>query len=145
MDNSKVSEATLAFYKDEVVVFCGDIASKIPYKKDFFAKQIMKNDTTTVSNCKVSISMAKSYAHSSDTTEFMTNAHKVNVVDNCGTLVAKKVSAFCLFDKVDNSKEDLKDKCIASIEKAHSAKSTESLNKLKDEVVSNCGKLHTSI
>ena len=145
MDTSKVSVATLAFYKDEVVAFCGDIVAKVPYKKDFFAQTLMKNDTTTVSNCKLAIKMAKSYAHSEHTSAFIANAHKVNVVDNCGALVAKKSPAFCLFDVVDNSTSDLKSKCIASIEKAHAAANKAELNSYKDEVVANCGRLHSSI
>ena len=145
MDTSKVAQATFAFYKDQVVANCAGIASKSTYKKDFFSLSFMKKDTTTVANCKLAIDMAKTYVAGKDTSDFIANAHKVNVTDNCGTLVAKKAPAFCLFDLVDNSISDLKDKCIASIEKAHSAKSTEALNTMKDEVVANCGRLHTSI
>jgi len=143
MDTSKVSVATFAFYKDKVVAHCGNIAAKVPYERNFFANALMKKDTTTVSNCKLAIKMAKSYVDNDSTTAFMVNAHKVNVADNCGTLVAKKAPAFCLFDVVDNSTEDLQSKCVASIEKAHSATSKEVLNTLKDEVVANCGKLAT--
>ncbi|HIP29137.1 MAG TPA: hypothetical protein EYG82_08190, partial [Sulfurovum sp.] len=97
MDTKKVSKATLAFYKDKVVAHCGNIASKMPFEKNYFANVLMKKDTTTVSNCKLAIKMAKSYVDNDSTTAFMVNAHKVNVADNCGTLVAKKAPAFCLF------------------------------------------------
>lgn len=35
INDDKVSQATLAFYKDEVVGHCGNIAAKMPYKKNF--------------------------------------------------------------------------------------------------------------
>lgn len=145
MKSDKVSEATLAFYKDNVVAHCGNIASKMPYKKDFFAQALMKKETTTVSNCKTAIKMAKSYKNIDDKFDFITQAHKVNVVDNCGTLIAKKAPSFCQFDVVDNSKADLKARCLASIKKAHKATNTEARNTYKDEVVSNCGRLQARI
>jgi len=104
MDNSKVSKATLAFYKDKVVSYCGNIASKMPFEKNYFANVLMKKDTTTVSNCKLAIEMAKVYSKSGHTSAFIANAHKVNIADNCGTLVAKKAPAFCLFEMVKSSK-----------------------------------------
>ena len=107
MKSDKVSEATLAFYKDNVVAHCGNIVAKMPYKKDFFAQALMKKDETTVSNCKTAIKMAHLYDNSADKSPFITNAHKFNIVDNCGTLVARKAPAFCLYDVADNSKKDL--------------------------------------
>lgn len=145
MDTNKVSKATLAFYKDKVLAHCGNIASKMPYEKNFFANTLMKKDTTTVSNCKLAIKMAKDYDKSESTSPFIANAHKVNIADNCGTLVAKKIPAFCLFDVVDNSREDLKHKCIASIKKAHAAMGTQTVANYKDEVLANCARLHTSL
>ncbi len=145
MHKNKVSEATLAFYKDKVVVHCGNITSKMPYEKNFFANVLMKKDITTVSNCKLAIKMAKAYDKSTHKSPFIANAHKVNMADNCGTLVAKKIPAFCLFDVVDNSKEDLKEKCLASIDKAHATMGTDSVATYKDEVLANCSKLHASI
>ncbi|MCF6184829.1 MAG: hypothetical protein L3J56_09455 [Bacteroidales bacterium] len=145
MHKDKVSDATLAFYKDKVVAYCGNIASKMPFEKKFFANTLMKKDTTTVSNCKLAIEMAHAYDEGEHTSPFIANAHKVNMADNCGTLVAKKVPAFCLFDVVDNSTEDLKEKCLASIDKAHAAMGTNSVANYKAEVVVNCGRLHASL
>ena len=145
MHKDVVSDATLAFYKDKVVSYCGNIAAKMPFEQNFFANALMKKDTTTVSNCKLAIKMAQAYDESGHTSPFIAHAHKVNMVDNCGTLVAKKVPAFCLFDVVDNSKEDLKEKCLASIEKAHAAMGTNSVANYKEEVVANCGRLHASL
>ena len=99
MDTNKVSQATLAFYKDKVVAHCGSIVAVVPYERNFFANALMKKDMTTVSNCKVAINMAKAYDVSIGKSAFIANAHKVNIADNCGTLVAKKSSAFCLYDQ----------------------------------------------
>jgi len=145
METNKVSEATLAFYKDQVVAHCGNIASKMSYEKNFFAQALMKKENRTVSNCKLAIKMAKSYDSSVNTSPFITNAHKINVIDNCGTLMAKKVPAFCLFEKVDNSKEKLKDKCFASIEKAHVTMGTSADFETKKEVLRDCGRLHATM
>ena len=145
METNKIDEATFAFYKDQVVANCGNIVSKETYEKNFFAQALMKKDTATVNNCKTAIAMAHSYVDNDNSSAFIANAHKVNVVDNCGTLVAKKAPAFCFFDVVDNSKESLKDRCLASIEKAHATMGTESALQNKNEVLENCGKLHRSI
>ena len=150
MKEDKVSQATLAFYKDEVVGHCGSIAAKVPYKKNFFAAELMKSNNATVNNCKLSIKMAKTYADTENKSFIITHAHKVNVIDNCGTLVAKKAPSFCLFDVVDNSKEDMKARCIASIKKAHAFTATintnpEALQSHKDAVIANCGSLQTKI
>ena len=145
METNKVSEGTLAFYKDQVVANCGNIASKMSYEKNFFAQALMKKENVSANNCKLAINMAKSYDGSANTTPFIANAHKINVVDNCGTLMAKKSPAFCLFDKVDNSKELLIEKCIASIEKAHATLGTSADFANKGEVLKNCGRLHATI
>lgn len=104
MKEDEISKATLAFYKDSVVAQCGNIVAKMPYKKDFFAHALMKKDTVSVDNCKLSIKMAHSYAETTDKSFIITNAHKINVIDNCGTLVARKAPAFCLYDVASNSK-----------------------------------------
>ena len=145
MKSDEVSEATLAFYKDNVVAHCGNIVAKMPYKKDFFAQALMKKDDATVNNCKTAIKMAKSYKNIDDRSDFITQAHKVNVVDNCGTLMARKAPSYCEFDVVDNSKEELKGRCLASIKKAHAATDTETRNSYKEEVVANCGRLQAHI
>ena len=145
METNKVSEATLSFYKDQVVAHCGNIVAKVPYEKNFFAKSLMKKDANTVKSCKMAINMAKSYVESANVSPFITNAHKINVVDNCGTLVAKKEPAYCFFDVVDNSNEDLKSKCLASIEKAHAAMGTEAIASYKQDVITNCGKLQANL
>ena len=145
MDTNKVSESTLAFYKDQVVSNCGNIASKMSYEKNFFAQALIKKENATASNCKLAINMAKSYDNNGNNSPFIANAHKINVVDNCGTLMAKKSSAFCLFSKVDNTKENLKDKCVASIDKAHATMGTSSDFKNKGEVLRNCGRLYATI
>ena len=145
MKSDKLSEKTFAFHKDNVVAHCGSIASKMPYKRDFFAKGLIKQETASVNNCKTAITMAKSYDDRVNKTPFMANAHKTNVIHNCGTLVAKKAPEFSFFDVVDNEKEDLKGRCIASIKKAHSTTDTATLATYKSEVVANCGRLQANI
>ncbi|MDQ7046893.1 MAG: hypothetical protein Q9M39_04475 [Sulfurovum sp.] len=145
MKTNKIDEATFAFYKDQVVANCGSIASKLPYEKSFFALALIEKDKATVTNCKTAIAIAHSYVDNDNSSAFIANAHKINVIDNCGTLVAKKTPAFCLFDVVDNSKESLKDRCLASIEKAHVTMGTKSALQNKNEVLKNCSKLHRSI
>jgi len=145
MGTNKIDQATFAFHKDNVVAHCGNIASKETYQKNFFAQALMKKDTATVNNCKTAIKMAQNYAENDNSSPFITSAHKVNIADNCGTLVAKKAPTVCFFNVVDNSKEGLKNRCIASIEKAHTAVGTESAFESKNEVLANCGKLHRSL
>ena len=146
MGTNKVDQATFAFYKDQVVANCGNLASQAPYEKNFFAKALIKKDNATVNNCKTAIAMAHSYAENDNSSPFIAHAHKINMVDNCGTLVAKNTPAFCFFDVVDNSRsETLKKRCIASIEKAHAAMGTEAALEQKNEVLANCGKLHRSL
>lgn len=148
MKDDQVSRETLAFYKDEVVGHCGSIASKMPYDKKFFANALMKQDNASAYNCKKSISIAKKYAETEDQSFIIAQAHKVNVIDNCGTLMAKKEPVFCFFDVVDNSKEDMKKSCLASVEKARAFSATnnkdiELVQSHKDEVRANCGSLMT--
>ncbi len=145
MKSDVLSEATLAFYKDNVVAHCGNIVAKVPYEANFFALQLMKKDITSVNNCKLAIEMAKSYDNTADKSPFITHAHKINITDNCGTLVAKSPSGNCLFDVVDNSKEGLKERCVASIKKAHAAMGTDAVTAYKKEVVANCGRLRESM
>ena len=145
MSSSKVSEATFSFYKDKVVSYCGNIASKMPFEKNYFANVLMKKNKTTVNNCKMAIKMAHEYDESTGKSSFIANAHKINISDNCGTLASKQTSSFCLFDVVDNAREKLRSKCITSIEKAHTATSVKTLNTYKDEVVTNCGRLQNII
>lgn len=98
MKDDKISNATLAFYKDKVVSHCGTIVAKVQYEENFFSNLMIKDTFASVDNCKVSIKIAKTYAASDRHNFKVLEAYKENVVDNCGTLVAKKVPAFCLFD-----------------------------------------------
>lgn len=95
MGEDDISKATFSFYKDEVVGHCGSIASKMPYDKNFFVNTLMKKNVVSVNECKMAIKIAKKYVDNTDKSYIITQAHKVNVIDNCGTLVAKKESIFC--------------------------------------------------
>jgi len=146
MKQDNISKATLAFYKDEVVGHCGSIASKMPYDKNYFANALTKKQNESVFTCKKSIEMAKTYAQTANKSFLVTQAHKENVISNCGTLVAKKASAFCLFDIIDESNEDKKARCLASVERAKAFQNTNSkdievVQSHKDEIRANCGSL----
>ena len=148
MKQDDISRATLAFYKDEVVGHCGNIAAKMPYDQNFFVNALMKKEDASVYHCKMAIDIAKSYEEAKDKSSIIANAHKVNVIDNCGTLMAKQTPLFCPFEVVDSSKEDMKKRCLASVEKAHKFQSTnnkdiELVQSHKDEIRANCGRLMT--
>lgn len=145
-EDDYISKATLAFYKDEVVAECGNIASKMPFDKNYFANALMKQEKASVYHCKRSIDIAKKYAESSNKSFMITQAHKVNIADNCGTLMAKKAPVFCLFDVTDESKEEKKARCLASVERAKAFQETnnkdiELVQSYKDEIRANCGSL----
>jgi hypothetical protein len=146
MKQDNISKATLAFYKDEVVGQCGNIASKMPYDKKYFANALTKKQNESVYMCKKSIEMAKTYAQTPNKSFLVTQAHKEHVISNCGTLVAKKPSAYCLFDVIDESKEDKKARCLASVKRAKAFQKTnnkdiELVQSHKDEIRANCGSL----
>jgi len=146
MKQDDISKATFSFYKDEVVGQCGNIASKMPYDKNYFAHALTKKENATVYNCKNAIKMANSHAQTANKSFIVTEAHKENVISNCGTLIAKKASPFCLFDVIDESKEDKKARCLASVEKAKvfqmtNSKDIEMVQSHKDEIRANCGSL----
>jgi len=145
MKSDKLYEQKLAFAKANVVANCGGIVSKKPYKVETFAKGLYKKNTASVNSCKTAITMAKSYDERVNKTPLIASAHKVNIVHNCGTLVAKKAPEFTLFGVVDNSTEKLKERCIASIKKAHKTMGTSADFKNKGDVLRDCGRLHATI
>jgi len=102
MKNDSASQKTLAFYKEKIVAHCGPLVAKPVYEVNYFTQVSAKNTTGTVESCKASIAMAKSYAESSKYNKSMViaEAHKVNIVDNCGTLIAKNPLAVCHIDTV---------------------------------------------
>ena len=144
MKQDNISKATLAFYKDEVVGQCGHISSKMPYDKNYFAKALTRKQTESVYMCKKSIEMAKEYAQTPNKSFLVSQAHKEHVISYCGTLVAKTPS--CFFDVIDESKEDKKARCLASVERAKAfqetnSKDIEKVQSHKDEIRANCGSL----
>jgi hypothetical protein len=99
MSHDALSEMTFSFYKDKVVAHCGGITAKETYHKNFFAQEMMKNIVGTQNTCKIAIGMAKEYQNTTKlTSKIIVNAHKENIADNCGTLVAKEAAVFCLYD-----------------------------------------------
>jgi hypothetical protein len=145
MEMNKVSHATLAFYKEKIVSHCGNVIAKPSYEQNIFATLLIKKDTVTANSCKLAIQMAKTYHEGNKVSPVLSKAHKVNMVDNCGTLVAKKAPAFCLFENVNETIEEntvsLKEKCLVAINKAHSAVDKNRILAQKEDIVLNCGNL----
>lgn len=102
MKNDSGSQKTLSFYREKVVAHCGTVMAKPIYEVNYFTQVSAKSTTGTIESCKASIAMAQSYAESSKYNKSMiiAEAHKVNIVDNCGTLIAKNPSAVCHIDTV---------------------------------------------
>ncbi|MDQ7085921.1 MAG: hypothetical protein Q9M36_13865 [Sulfurovum sp.] len=145
MHNDKISQATMVLYKEKVVAHCGNIVASLPYKKEFFVKELVKKDTQTVAQCKLAIQIAKAYTNNDKRSTFMAQTHKENMIDNCGNLVAQKTPAFCLFDKVADSTDVLKERCITAIQDAHKTVDVKQMLTHKKAIVFNCGKLHEQL
>jgi uncharacterized protein YunC (DUF1805 family) len=99
MGTDEISKKTLAFYKEKMFVHCGSISAKTKFEKKSFIAMMAKNVRTTISECKMAIDMAGKYSENEKQLEIIVVAHKENIVDNCGTLVASHVSSFCLYDE----------------------------------------------
>lgn len=102
MKNDSASQKALSFYKEKIAAHCGTVVAKPVYEVNYFKQVNAKNMTGTVESCKASIAMAKRYAEHSKFNKSMiiAEAHKVNIIDNCGTLIAKNPSAVCHIDTV---------------------------------------------
>jgi len=99
MGDDKVSLETLAFYKEKMLVHCGNIVSKTKFEKKSFSKMMMKNEKTTTAECRMAIDMASKYSEAPNQAALIVAAHKENIVDKCGTLVASHISSYCLYDE----------------------------------------------
>jgi hypothetical protein len=149
LKNQTVNNATLTFYKNNVVSHCGSIIARVQYEKEFFPQFVVKNIISSIQGCKTSIKIAKHYKDSASNKEIL-NAYKENIVDNCGTLVAKTQASFCLFSAVDTSKQEtIKAHCLSAIKEAHTVKNINSKDKTlalhKSNIVDKCGKLQASL
>ena len=100
MGEDEISKKTFAFYKEKMYVHCGSIVSKKKFEKKSFVEMMAKNKKTTTAECRMAIDMAAKYSENSTQTDLIVAAHKENIVDNCGTLVASHVSSYCLFDEL---------------------------------------------
>ncbi len=97
MKQDDVSKKTLEFYKQKMLVHCGSMTSKVKFEKKQFAEMMAKNEKTTVPECRMAIDMAATYSKNKEQSELIVAAHKENIADNCGSLVASHVSAYCLY------------------------------------------------
>ncbi len=97
MKQDDVSKKTLAFYKEKMLVHCGSMTSKVKFEKKQFAEMMSKDENTTVPECRMAIDMASAYSKNKVQSELIVAAHRENIADNCGSIVASHVSAFCLY------------------------------------------------
>ena len=97
MKDDKLSQDTLSFYKEKMLVHCGNLSSKKKFEKKEFAAMMMKDSKKTSAECRQSIDMASKYSTTKNQTAMLVAAHKENIVDNCGALMASHVSAYCLY------------------------------------------------
>ena len=97
MGNDKLSQETLKFYKEKMLVHCGNLASKKKFEKKEFAEMMAKDNNKTTAECKQAIDMAAKYSETKNQSPLIVAAHKENIADNCGSLMAAHVSAYCLY------------------------------------------------
>jgi hypothetical protein len=97
MGTDKVSQETFAFYKQKMLVHCGSIVSKVKFEKQYFSEMMMKAEVNTVPECRMAIAMASKYSENKKQSSIIVAAHRENIADNCGSLVASHVSAYCLY------------------------------------------------
>jgi hypothetical protein len=100
MANDELSKQTFEFYKNKVIIHCGTIAAKPKFEKKSFAELMMKSNVKDKEACKLSIDMASKYSKGDTQSSLMIAAHKENIADKCGSLVAAHVSGYCLHDEI---------------------------------------------
>lgn len=97
MKDDEVSKKTLEFYKEKILVHCGSISAKVKFDKKVFAELMTKEQNATVPECRMAIHMASEYSKNKEQSEILVAAHRENIADNCGSIVAGHVSAYCLY------------------------------------------------
>jgi len=97
MSDDKLSQDTLNFYKEKMLVHCGNLASKKKFEKKEFAEMMAKDSNKTTAECREAIEMASKYSEGKGQSSLIVAAHKENIADNCGSLMASHVSAYCLY------------------------------------------------
>jgi len=100
MGDDEISKKTFEFYKDKVRIHCGTIASKTKFEKKSFVKLMVKENVEDKEACKLSIDMASKYSKGKSQSSLLIAAHKENIADKCGSIVAAHVSGFCLYDEL---------------------------------------------
>ena len=100
MTNDELSKQTFEFYKNKVRIHCGTIAAKPKFEKKSFTELMMKSEVKDKEACKLSIDMASKYSKAKNQSSLMIAAHKENIAEKCGTIVAAHVSGFCLYGEL---------------------------------------------
>jgi len=100
MGDDPLSKKTFEFLKDKVRVHCGTLVSKPKFEKKSFSELMKKGNVKDTKACREAIDMASKYSKTKNQSALLIAAHKENIADKCGTLVAAHVSAFCLYDEL---------------------------------------------
>jgi len=100
MTSDELSKQTFEFYKNKVRIHCGNIVAKPKFEKKSFVELMMKSEVKDKEACKLSIDMASEYSKSKNQSSLLIAAHKENIAEKCGTIVAAHVSGFCLYDEL---------------------------------------------
>lgn len=97
MGTDALAQETFAFYKDKVTIHCGDLSSKAKFERKSFSELMMKSNVKDKQACKLAIDIASKYSRSEHQSKIIIAAHKENIADKCGTLMAGHVSNYCLY------------------------------------------------
>jgi len=100
MGNDPLSKETFEFYKNKVRIHCGTLASKPKFEKKSFTELMMKSDVKDKKACKLAIDMASKYSKGDTQSSLMIAAHKENIADKCGSIMAAHVSNYCLHGEI---------------------------------------------
>ncbi len=100
MGTDEISKQTFEFYKDKVRIHCGTLMAKPKFEKKSFSELMMKSDVKDKKACKLAIDMASKYSKSKHQSSLLIAAHKENIAEKCGSLVAAHVSGFCLHSEL---------------------------------------------
>ncbi|MCF6243727.1 MAG: hypothetical protein L3J43_01675 [Sulfurovum sp.] len=100
MGDDALSKQTFEFYKDKVRIHCGTLVAKPKFEKKSFIELMVKSEVKDKKSCKLAIDMASKYSKGPSQSSLMIAAHKENIADKCGSVMAAHVSNYCLHKEV---------------------------------------------
>lgn len=100
MGDDILSKETFAFYKEKIGIHCGSLVAKPEFEKKSFTEMMMKSEVKDKKACKLAISIASKYSRSAKQSKLIIAAHKENISDKCGSLMAAHISNYCLHEEM---------------------------------------------